>query len=905
MSETKIKKNQINISGTTLGINEFVVTEDIFNTYKIQGYDDNYYLNLAQLIEDKNLSNINLNEFNAFLDNYTMTNSYFVIKNGRLLLDNIEEGGCERALALNNTYLHIEDVTIKAPQCEADDTAIIEITNSSLSFSNCDIQASTNTNNKVFIKLMTTDTNHCDVQLLGTSLNYDAFDDSGNIEFTFIKTTSNNCHVEIKDCNRLRVANDVGEANCKFLQTDTDTTVDLNIYNSTIVMEGLNIGDCLNVNLDNNSINANNNTFIGRLVTRYETAEQTVSEKGFPNTLEEEEQIWDLGVIPERDWKSMEEFYLDDMWTFFSKANIDPNDMSKAWERFEFSIREISNQRGFILNYDESKTYTTDDFEDLEEWGCVFDGNLEDYDIGRGGVIEIHPYEQRYRANEEVTYESGFDFQEKIQEGKISYSAKNIYQFNNNTIRGYVEGHGIFQNASGRVICSSLLTNTGEIEFGDLWSKQEGQTLVCRDGKFRPEYISGGSNDGWQYIRNHDELMDVINNQDHADLDFSQFDYSTFDRNGYTLEDKNYNIRKLNIKNEEWCLEDFEFFSKPVFIFKNCNIWFEELSVNIDGADFNNPQNPTPLFDTINEHQYYNVDFENCNIHINQCRNISELCILKLDNIRASFKNTECHISGNAENEGTEVFIPNGYLVKQIMNVTDQERFNNPNMSEINIKNSTFNIDNFGINCACIKYVNNAPTRMNIEFSNLGADIQDDQYKDNALTLALPNGNSDRQTEVYGKYSRFDKISMIPADDSFTTWKANTPYDKNNCLEFVNLDESSDKRYVRVIKPFTSGDASWEDFWDNMNNGNIEWYYRISVNGEAVSGFDPFKKINIEKRGTFNFAHVNLDELNIDNQLEVNNENWRLEIRDQNINASDALNAIKELARRVKDLEDR
>lgn len=493
-NETKIKANQIDLSGAGItGVNEYIITEQVFEDYKVQYKDtDEYYINLAQLIEDEELEHsvINLNRYSGFFDGNSFNEADITIKNGELLLDNIEDGGCGRALVLNDAYLHIEDMTIKAPQCEADSMAIIEITNSSLGFSNCDIYASTNTNNKVFIKLMTTDTNHCDVQLLGTSLNYSALDDSGNIEFTFIKTTSNNCHVEIKDCNRLRVANDVGEANCKFLQTDTDTTVDLNIYNSTIAMEGWNIGDCLNVNLDNSSINANNNTFIGRLVARYETAEQTVSEKGYPNTLEEGEQIWDLGVIPERDWDSMEEFYLDDMWTFFDKADIDPNDMSKAWERYEFSIREISNQRGFILNFDESKSYTTDDFEDLEEWGCSFDGNIEDHDIGNWGAIEIHPDEQRYRANEEVTYENELDFQEKVQEGKIGYSAQNVYQFNNNAIQGYIEGHGIFQNASGKVVCSSLLTNAGKIEFGDLWSKQEGQTLVCRDGKFRPEYIS-------------------------------------------------------------------------------------------------------------------------------------------------------------------------------------------------------------------------------------------------------------------------------------------------------------------------------------------------------------------------------------------------------------------------------
>ena len=312
MSETKIKPNQIE-GGGALAQNQFFVTEDLWNEHKIEYHGGGEVLKLDELIQYEDIPEdlngnkiINLNGYRGVFDGYEINNNNFIIKNGSLVFDNPEEGGCGRAISINNGSLEIDDCDINAPQCDSNTDGIIELNNNSnLKIVNCSIQARIGENNKPFIK-----TASSFIYISNSWLDLGCMDNlqDPNIRFDFINVTGNGGKIEIRNCQALRMANDAADTDdleFNFIKTDENKTIHIDLFNNVIWMHGRGwYRNILNINLDNQICQIANNDLQGNLYCRYESS-NTVNDRfaesgGDPVTFEQGDEVWDLGLDPQQ-----------------------------------------------------------------------------------------------------------------------------------------------------------------------------------------------------------------------------------------------------------------------------------------------------------------------------------------------------------------------------------------------------------------------------------------------------------------------------------------------------------------------------------------------------------------------------------------------------------------------------
>lgn len=880
MSETKIKPNQIE-NGGVLEQQEFFITEEFWNEYKISYHSGGEVLDLAQLIEHEDTPEdlngnkiINLNGYRGVFDGYEINNSNFIIKNGSLVFDNPEEGGCGRAISINDGFLEIDNCDIDAPLCSDNTDGIIELNNNSnLKIVNCSIEAKIGENNKPFIK-----TASSFIYISNSKMSLSCMNDlqDPNIRFDFINVIGNGGGIEIRNCQALRMANDAANTDdleFNFIKTDENKTVEINLFNNVIQMQGRGwYRNILNINLDNQNCQISNNDLQGNLYCRYESS-NTVNDRfaesgGEPVTFEQGDAVWDLGLDPQQADGS-KGFEFDSIWDFCEAVDVDMNDMSKLYNRYQFTWKDIDGQSGFIFQYDDQQTYTTDDLisiSDLEnDYSIrVYDDQPENWNDGNWIAVVLNPFAQKFRINETFTIEHNYEFPQQVQDGKAEETGASVNSFNNNSFNSMAGGYNemfLSNNslAADTLICDGVATRR-------LVLNHKEYTSIPEDGVFHPT--------------NNEELWDIFNREWGGVIDFMNFQ-DGWDYNGYELSNKNFTFRNLMV-NSNW--QPFPYFEKPLFKFNDCGITFMNCAFNIQNIDLSNTNDVKSLFEFNNTNaDYRNVTFMNCGINVNNLQNGSgkTVNIIKLNDHQLEMENCSFDFQGN-NNIGYGNFI----------NSSISNNINDAGKTQINMKYSSINMWGFNNDSTCIKYEDDCEfeTRMNINYSTLNSQN---------MRVIVPNNS-----EINAKFSDVNAITCIERDpNDFTDWQATTQYNQDDLVVWTNPGNQNDKRYFKVLQQFTTTGDSWGDVMNAMGNDNIGWYYTTEVRGVMYNAFDPNNFIqNFQSNGMFG-----MDGLNINNNFSCNQTNrFYIKMQDQNINGgndTDVLSAISELASRLSAIE--
>lgn len=472
-------------------LNEFVVTEEIFNKYKKAYYAGGDVLDIADMIDGEGLygyCDINLNSYTAYLDGYTIQDAYYSLANGSIILDNIQEGGCGRAVVLNDAALILKNCYISVPQCEDSNVSIFELDNYSYlaCVNNSSIFAHF-TERKSLIKVGT----NCSLEIDNISKNLDCkqgLQDS-NFGFDFVEVVGDNSDISIKKCQCLRMANDNADTDdgieYNFIKTAEGKIVTINMFNNVIWMHGRGHSinkKILNVNLDNIDCQISNNDLQGNLYCRYES-NNTITAKfeesgGEPVTFNAGDEVYDLYLTTE----PMEEsrgFDINDMLDFLGAVHVDQNDMQQANKEFKFEWHTIDNQSGFILNYDPEETYTTSDLISLTDLETNYsihadDENPEDWEDEDWLGVYLKPNGHKFRIENTFILETANTFWQQIQNGNASEIQANIYSFNNNSFNSEEGGYPNFFTNSSNSISTNRLVLNGK-EYTEIEIKQTNQ----------------------------------------------------------------------------------------------------------------------------------------------------------------------------------------------------------------------------------------------------------------------------------------------------------------------------------------------------------------------------------------------------------------------------------------------
>lgn len=871
MGSTKIKTSQIDFDFNSIssgGRFEFVVTPDIFDTYKATYHDNNReVLDVVDMIEHEDLQDkfmINLNSYEAYIDGWEFSNSTYLFKNGTILFDHLE-GGCSNAIDMDNSRLIFDDCNINAPQCVGNN-GLIELTNnSSLEIVNCKIDARFY-QEKSFIKA----DDRSVVYFRESTGEFYCANDAQNPNFgiTGITVGSNGCTVQVENCPGLRIKNDFKNSEHgytgNFIQTVPNVTAFIEVQGSVISNYTRPYGGGLiDINLDNERIYLNNSDFQGALNVRYESS-NTVVGNGV-HTYEEGDEVWDVGLIPGQ-MEGTKGFEFTDFlgFDFLEAVDVNPNDMSHIYEDFKFQWYTIDGQSGFILNPDPDETYTTSDLISMQslndDYGIhPYDDDPQYWNDGNWLGVHLDPYAEKFRFNEqvEITEPQSPQFREYVEQGKID-PFRVFCDFHNNSVSNFNEfANQFFPINATKLSASSLYLNGREIN--EIPEEFE-------DGVFHP--------------RNNGELWDIFNNQWGGVIDFMNFD-GNFDENGYEINDKNFTFRNLMV-NSNW--QPFPYFEKPLFKFNDCGITFMNCAFNIQHVDLSSINDVKSLFEFNNTNaDYRNATFMNCGINVNNLQNGSgkTVNVIKLNDHQLDMENCSFDFQGN-----------NNVDYGNFINSSISNSINDAGKTEINMKYSLINMWGFNNYSTCIKYENDCEfeTRIHINYSTLNSQN---------MRVIVPNNS-----EINANFSDVNSITCIERDpNDFVDWQATTQYNQDDLVVWTDPGNQDNKRYVKVLQQFTTTGDTDGDFWNAMNNNDIAWYYTTEVRGVMYNAFDPNNFIqNFQSNGMFG-----MDGLNINNNFSCNQTNrFYIRMQDQNINDghdTDVLSAISELARRLSAIE--
>lgn len=274
-----------NINNTTIeealqnnsALNEFVITQEIFDEYK----NENDYADLVDIIDSEEITQnvINLNNFDFFLNNLTISNKDLIFKNGNIILDsNGVDGTCDKAITASGCNIEFKDCQISSINCIGNINALIDINNTNLIFNNViadDINFSVT---KTFIQT----TNVCNIKINDSDielLNNDNSQDEPQNKITFIKVLNDNSSISINNSivKIDRPNNNLHLFEHKLISTVENVTVAIRIINSYLDIEDY--GDMvhfgkekiLDINLDNTNIDIINSTLGKYCDVRIET----------------------------------------------------------------------------------------------------------------------------------------------------------------------------------------------------------------------------------------------------------------------------------------------------------------------------------------------------------------------------------------------------------------------------------------------------------------------------------------------------------------------------------------------------------------------------------------------------------------------------------------------------------
>ena len=267
-----VGSGNIDVEGGGSNLNEFVITQEIFDEYK----NENDYADLTDIIDSEEITQnvINLNNFNYFLTGLVGSNKTLLFKNGTIVLGTSGiNDSINNAITLSNSKLGFKDceIIVNDSITTEPEKPIIDLNNTDLTFDNVIADNFTFTTFKTFIQT----TNICNIVLKDTLfdiidklINYDPEEDEKRPSMKFIKVLTNgssvkfiNSMVDISTENL--IGEDINPGLCQNIIVETIglATVKLEILNSILQLRaegGHGEGGissrpprCLDINLDN------------------------------------------------------------------------------------------------------------------------------------------------------------------------------------------------------------------------------------------------------------------------------------------------------------------------------------------------------------------------------------------------------------------------------------------------------------------------------------------------------------------------------------------------------------------------------------------------------------------------------------------------------------------------------
>lgn len=368
----------------------------------------------------------------------------------------------------------------------------------------------------------------------------------------------------------------------------------------------------------------------------------------------------------------------------------------------------------------------------------------------------------------------------------------------------------------------------------------------------------GGTDDGIYHPRNGDELYDIFENEPGwaRAIDFSNFDFSTFYEDGYTIKDgKSFTIRNFSM-GRGWASRNFHWMKSPLFTLVGgaglfcTNFTIDAGDLETLAYDPSDASNVAPLIRVTNG----SIQITTGMMNIYNITGIDKYVAIELNNSDTQISNYSIMVNGIDENRPEQI---DSEVIGIEINGS----------SPANINFCHFMVFGAKSNYA-VKYNNDVMNNLILGSSDI--DIPDTSYSifaPNAFNLTLSNIN-------------LPSIDCME-EPTFTQMQDNTDYFVNN---FITIN---DKKLV-VTKDFNS-----HIYMNNIEQGYIdevyEDFYTIKVHGKLYSVNDPDEVIS---------SYENLDYGYRANGLILSSDDWHLPISDQNLTATNAQDAIKELAAR-------
>ena len=215
MAQTLLDSDQI-FGGGGSNLNEFVITEEIFNNYK----NADNYADLASIINNETITQnvINLNNFNYILNGLTVSNKTLIFKNGTVVFGTSGiSDSIDKAITASNCKIGFIDCELKINSTiiTNSENPVIDLNNTNLTFNNVIADNFIFTTFKTFIQT----TNTCNIVLKDTLFNienrivsYDPEIDERRPSIKFIKVLTNGSSIEfVNSMVNIRTNNLIGE----------------------------------------------------------------------------------------------------------------------------------------------------------------------------------------------------------------------------------------------------------------------------------------------------------------------------------------------------------------------------------------------------------------------------------------------------------------------------------------------------------------------------------------------------------------------------------------------------------------------------------------------------------------------------------------------------------------------
>lgn len=375
-----------------------------------------------------------------------------------------------------------------------------------------------------------------------------------------------------------------------------------------------------------------------------------------------------------------------------------------------------------------------------------------------------------------------------------------------------------------------------------------------------PEGGGGSFEDGIYHPKNGDELYNIFENEPGWSkiIDFSNFDYSSFYKDGYIIDGKSFTIRNFSM-GSNWGARQFNWLKSPLFTLNNgATLYFQKLVIDIsdvhhDAGDGQEAANNAPVI-RVNNGSYVSI-VDGGMININNVTGIDKYVAIELNN-----SNT------NIQNFG---IIINSYDMRRpsgIDSLTCGILCNGFSYGENNFDRVGFEINGNTTEKYGIKYNDDLGGFIKIHGCNF---IVDDG---NGYSIYCSN-----KTILELNFANVGKIDGMAI--TVKQLSPDTDYYKDDIIEINN-------KLYQVTQDFNSND--YNDIEDGYRQV-YEDFWTINVTGTMYSIEDPNGRIS---------SYETTDDGYRAKGLTLDTENWNLPISDQNLTSDNAQDAIKELASR-------